>query len=80
MDSPGRAAPEDSEDLFRVEAPAPGIATDEDVMGFFDALPNKDKQVIMVAGQAHNTSIGINRARFWHVLNAFLTMPPRVDE
>ena len=31
MDSPGRAAPEDSEDLFRVEAPAPGIATDEDV-------------------------------------------------
>jgi pimeloyl-ACP methyl ester carboxylesterase len=56
-----------------------GIATDEDVMGFFDALPNKDKQMIMVSGQAHNTSIGINRARFWHVLDAFLSMPGRVD-
>jgi poly(3-hydroxyalkanoate) synthetase len=57
-----------------------GIATDEDVMGFFTALPNKDKQIVMVSGQAHNTSIGINRARFWHVLDAFLTMPSRVDE
>lgn len=57
-----------------------GIATDEDVMNFFDALPNKDKQVVMVAGQAHNTSIGINRARFWHALDGFLTMPPRLDQ
>jgi pimeloyl-ACP methyl ester carboxylesterase len=56
-----------------------GIATDEDLMGFFTALPNKDKQFVMMSGQAHNTTIGINRQRFWHVLHGFLTMPPRVD-
>ena len=56
-----------------------GIATDEDVMGFFNALPNKDKQMVMVSGQAHNTSIGINRQRFWHALDGFLSMPPRID-
>jgi len=56
-----------------------GIATDEDLMGFFTALPNKDKQLVMMSGQAHNTTIGINRQRFWHVLNGFLTMPPRID-
>ena len=56
-----------------------GIATDEDVIGFYSALPNKDKQMIMMSGQAHNTTIGINRHRFWHVLDSFLTMPPRVD-
>jgi pimeloyl-ACP methyl ester carboxylesterase len=56
-----------------------GIATDDDVFAFFEALPNKDKQVVMMSGQAHNTAAGINRARFWHVLHAFLTMPPRLD-
>ena len=56
-----------------------GIATDEDVMGFFQALPNNDKQLVMVSGQAHNTTIGINRRRFWHTLDGFLSMPPRID-
>lgn len=57
-----------------------GIATDGDVMGFYAALPTKEKQIVMVSGQAHNTAIGVNRHRFWHVLHAFLTMPPRVDQ
>jgi len=56
-----------------------GIATDEDVFAFFEALPNKDKQLVMMTGQAHNTTVGVNRHRFWHVLRAFLTMPPRRD-
>ena len=56
-----------------------GIATDEDVLSFFTALPNKDKQLVMVTGQAHNTTIGINRQRFWHALNDFLSIPPRID-
>ena len=56
-----------------------GIATDEDVVGFFKMLPNKDKQLVMVSGQAHNTTIGINRQRFWHVLDSFLKMPARID-
>jgi pimeloyl-ACP methyl ester carboxylesterase len=57
-----------------------GIATDEDVLGFFSALPTKDKQIVMVSGQAHNTALGINRHRFWQVLHGFLTMPPRLDQ
>ena len=56
-----------------------GIATDEDVLGFYSALGTTDKQIVMVSGQAHNTSLGINRHRFWHVLHGFLTMPPRQD-
>ena len=57
-----------------------GIATDEDVLGFFSALATTDKQIVMSAGQAHNTTVGVNRHRFWHVLQAFLEMPPRVDK
>ncbi len=56
-----------------------GIATDEDVLGFYSALATTDKQIVMVSGQAHNTSLGINRHRFWQVLHGFLTMPPRLD-
>ncbi len=56
-----------------------GIATDTDVLRFFSALPNKDKQLVMVSGQAHNTTLGINRARFWHSLHSFIDMPNRVD-
>ncbi len=56
-----------------------GIATDEDVLGFYTALATADKQIVMVSGQAHNTALGINRHRFWHALHGFLTMPPRLD-
>ncbi|HEX9392308.1 MAG TPA: alpha/beta hydrolase [Usitatibacteraceae bacterium] len=56
-----------------------GIATDEDLMGFFAKLPNPDKQMTKIAGLAHTAFLGVNRERFWHVLQAFLTMPPRVD-
>ncbi len=57
-----------------------GIATDEDVLGFYSALATTDKQIVMVSGQAHNTSLGINRHRFWQVLHGFLSMPPRLDD
>ncbi len=56
-----------------------GIATDDDVFAFFKALPNKDKQIVMMSGQAHNTTVGVNRERFRHALAAFLSMPARVD-
>ena len=54
-----------------------GIATDEDVMGFFERLPNSDKQLVKIGGLAHTAPLGINRHRFWHALHAFLTMPDR---
>ena len=52
-----------------------GIATDEDVMGFFEKLPNSDKQLVKIGALAHTAPLGINRHRFWHALHAFLTMP-----
>ena len=56
-----------------------GIATDEDIVGFFLRLPNPDKQLVKIGGLAHTALLGVNRARFHHALHAFLTMPPRID-
>tara|TARA_R110002126_G_scaffold5507_2_gene29149 strand:- start:197 stop:1105 length:909 start_codon:yes stop_codon:yes gene_type:complete len=56
-----------------------GVATEEDLMAFFRLLPNMDKQFSVFAGQAHVTPLGLNRHRFWHAMEAFLTMPPRTD-
>lgn len=56
-----------------------GIATDEDVLGFYARLPNADKQLVKIGGLAHTAPLGINRHRFWHALHAFLTMPERAS-
>ena len=54
-----------------------GIATDEDVLGFYARLPNPDKQLVKIGGLAHTAPLGINRHRFWHALHSFLSMPDR---
>jgi len=56
-----------------------GIASEEDVLDFFQKLPNPDRQVSILPGVAHSVAFSINRQQFWHVLHAFLTMPPRLD-
>lgn len=56
-----------------------GIATEEDLINFFRLLPNPDKQFIVVAGQAHSSTLGINRHRFFHILESFITFPARLD-
>ncbi|MCZ6622982.1 MAG: alpha/beta fold hydrolase [Deltaproteobacteria bacterium] len=56
-----------------------GIASIEDVIAFYNELPSNDKHFVTLLGQAHSTTLGINRHRFWHVLNAFLTLPLRRD-
>ncbi len=56
-----------------------GIATEEDLIGFFGLLPHKDKQFVFLPGQAHVGPLGTNRHRFFHVIQAFLTIPPRKD-
>ena len=56
-----------------------GIATDEDIVGFYTRLPNPDKQMVKIGGLAHTAFLGVNRARFHHALHAFLTMPSRID-
>ena len=57
-----------------------GVATEEDLLAFFARLPNKDKQFVVMAGMAHVAPLGLNRRRFWHICDAFLTTPPRVDQ
>jgi alpha-beta hydrolase superfamily lysophospholipase len=73
-------------DPTRVKAPVllvrgeyDGIATVQDLLNFFARLPNPDRQFVILAGAAHAIAAGINRAQFWHVVHAFLDMPPRLD-
>jgi len=56
-----------------------GISTEEDLIGFFERLANRDKQYVVIPGSAHSLVLGYDRARLWYALNAFLTPPARVD-
>jgi pimeloyl-ACP methyl ester carboxylesterase len=56
-----------------------GIATEVDLINFYEKLPYADRQFIILPGAAHALSLGINRQQFWHVMRAFLDMPPRLD-
>jgi pimeloyl-ACP methyl ester carboxylesterase len=56
-----------------------GVATEEDLLNYFTLLPNRNKQFAIIAGQAHVSHLGVNRARFWHVMRQFLEMPPRIE-
>ena len=52
-----------------------GIATMEDLWDFYRQLPSGDKQFSVIAGAAHSLATCRNRQAFWHVTQAFLTMP-----
>lgn len=56
-----------------------GIASEEDLLDFFSRLPNPDRQFAVLAGAAHALVFGHNRHQLWHVMHAFLAMPPRRD-
>jgi pimeloyl-ACP methyl ester carboxylesterase len=56
-----------------------GIATEEDLFAFYRELPSRDKQFVIIPGQAHVSHLGINRDRFRHVVHRFLILPERVD-
>ena len=55
-----------------------GIATVADIEQFFNALPNGDRQFIILPGTAHSVTLATNRQLFWHVARAFLTMPTAI--
>jgi len=59
-----------------IRAEVDGNASEEELLRFYAALPNKDRQFIMIAGQAHAGGHGLNRHRLWHAVHAFLTYPP----
>lgn len=57
-----------------------GIATERDVVAFFVDLDTDDKQLVVLPGQAHVGTLGINRHQFFHVLHGYLTRPARRDD
>jgi pimeloyl-ACP methyl ester carboxylesterase len=65
--------------LLIVRGEFDGIATNVDLINFFNKLNVPDRQFIILPGAAHALSLGINREQFWHVMRAFLDMPPRQD-
>lgn len=52
-----------------------GIATFDDVLGFFAKLPNPDKQFAMMPGVAHAAFNGKNHEMAFHTLLSFLGRP-----
>jgi pimeloyl-ACP methyl ester carboxylesterase len=52
-----------------------GIATIADLEEFYNALPNGDKQFVILPGIAHSVVLATNRELFWHATRAFLDMP-----
>ena len=56
-----------------------GIASEEDLLTFYSKLPNPDRQFAILAGMSHSVALGTNRHQLWHVMHAFLAMPPRRD-
>jgi pimeloyl-ACP methyl ester carboxylesterase len=62
-----------------IRAQHDGIATDADIIDFYSRLPNPDKQLIKIGGLAHTAMLGVNRARFFSAVQAFLTMPQMID-
>ncbi len=52
-----------------------GIAAEPDLLDFFGKLPSKDKQFVFISGLAHAATLGINRHKFWHAMESFMSMP-----
>jgi alpha-beta hydrolase superfamily lysophospholipase len=55
-----------------------GISTNKDLLEFYDQLPNGDRQFVIIPMTAHSIGSAANRHMAWHVMQAFLTMPPQV--
>jgi hypothetical protein len=56
-----------------------GIATQVDLINFYKQLPYADRKFVILPRAPHALSLGINRQQFWHVMRAFLELPPRQD-
>jgi pimeloyl-ACP methyl ester carboxylesterase len=73
-------------DPLKVDAPVlivrgeyDGIATEEDLLDFFQKLPVPDRQFAILPGMSHAVALGTNRRQLWHVVRSFLEIPPRLD-
>ena len=52
-----------------------GIASVEDLIEFFERLPNADKQFTVMAGISHASFQQINYRMVYHILHSFFTQP-----
>src|SRR3981081_3735090 len=52
-----------------------GIATVADLEEFYNRRPNGHRQFVILPGPPHSGALATNRKLFWHVTNAFLSMP-----
>ncbi len=55
-----------------------GIASVEDLIEFFNRLPNPDKQFAVMAGISHASFQQINYRMVYHILHSFFTQPEPV--
>ncbi len=55
-----------------------GIASIEDLIKFFDALPNMDKQFAVMPGISHASFQQKNYMTAYHTLHSFFTLPKPV--
>lgn len=62
-----------------IRAEHDGIATEEDITNFFAHLPSSDKQLVKISGLAHTAPLGVNRHRFYHAIECFLSMPDCIN-
>jgi pimeloyl-ACP methyl ester carboxylesterase len=56
-----------------------GNSTEVDLLNMYRLFPNNDKQYITMPGAAHSLVYAWNRHQLWHVMKAFLELPPRLD-
>jgi alpha-beta hydrolase superfamily lysophospholipase len=56
-----------------------GISTNADLLDFYNQLPNGDRQFVILPHVAHSVTESNNRNMAFHVIHAFLTMPPQVS-
>jgi alpha-beta hydrolase superfamily lysophospholipase len=55
-----------------------GISTNDDLLDFYKQLPNGDRQFVILPNVAHSVGYANNRHMAFHVIQAFLSMPPQV--
>jgi alpha-beta hydrolase superfamily lysophospholipase len=55
-----------------------GISTNADLLEFYDKLANGDRQFVILPYVAHSVTDSKNRGMAFHMIHAFLTMPPQV--
>jgi alpha-beta hydrolase superfamily lysophospholipase len=57
-----------------------GNSTDEDLLDFFNQLPNADRQYVILPNTSHSTGYGKNRHLLWYAVKNFLAAPAVIAE